>query len=302
MLNGKRFKLLATTMIALICSMSICYAAGTENSAYVRTSKTTLQKKLLYLKHGDIWVVDLPKSAPRKLTAKKDITNYCVSYDLSKIVYVRNFKKMYELDIATWKEKYLTDLEADMSNPSISPANDKVVYISNSLKEFHTSSFNKAYKETVRHLWLIDLKSLRKEDLTVDSPKQYSAPKWSPDGRRISFASGAWNVYLKNMTNSNDNLIKVGEGYYSEWFDDNTLAVGSSESVNLYNIEKMKKTNELKIQPAFAPAKFSLGLSNDLYYEDQAENVNLDISYVNTVTGQKRKVAEDARNPVFISQ
>ncbi len=300
MLTRKTFMPMVTVMTALICSMSICYAASIQSSKNVRTSKTTLQKKLLYLKNGDIWLMDMPRRAQEKLTAKKDITNYCVSYDLTKIVYVRNFKKMYELDIATWREKYLTDLETDMSNPSISPANDKVVFISNSLKEFHTSSFNKAYKETVRHLWLIDLKSLRKEDLTVDSPKQYSAPKWSPDGRRISFASGAWNVYLKNMTNSNDNLIKVGEGYYSEWFDDNTLAVGSSESVSLYSAEKMEKIKEIKIQPAFAPAKFSLGLSNDLYYEDQAENVNLDISYVNTVTGQKRKVAEDARNPVFI--
>jgi dipeptidyl aminopeptidase/acylaminoacyl peptidase len=299
MINKKKFKSVITT-VALIGLVSICYAVGAERPALIRTSKISLQKKLLYLKNGDIWYMDISSRIPEKVTSKQNITNYCVSNDLTKIIYVKNFKKLYELDLTTWKDKYLTDLETDMSNPSISPANDKVVYVSHSLKEFYTSSFNKAYKETVRHLWLLDLKSLKKGDLTEDSPKQYSAPQWSPDGRRISFASSAWNVYIRNMTSSDNDLIKVGDGYYSEWVDDKTLAVGSSKSVNFYNTEKIEKTSEIKIQPAFSPAKFSLGIANDLYYEDQTENVNLDIIYINTVTGQKGKVAEDARNPIYV--
>lgn len=300
MLNENKTKSVFTTIVAVVSLLSIFYVTGIETVANARTSKITFQKDLLYLKNGDIWSMDISKRATEKLTSKKDITNYCVSYDLTKIIYVRNFKKMYELDTTTWEEKYLTDLETDMSNPSISPANDKVVYISHSIKVFYTSPSNKAYKETVRHLWLFDLKTLRKEDLTEDSPKQYSAPKWSPDGRRISFTSSARDVYIKNMPSSDVNLKKVGAGYYSEWCDDKTIAVGSSESVTLYNVEKMEKINEIKIQPAFFPAKFSLGASNDLYYEDQTENANLDISHVNTVTGQKSKVVEDARNPIYI--
>jgi len=300
MINTKKFKFMITTTIILFGAILICYAVGTENPTDIRTSKIALQNKLLYLKNGDIWYMDISKRIPEKLTAKEDITNYCVSYDLTKMIYVRNFKKMYEQDITTGRGKYLTDLETDMSNPSLSPANDKVVYISYSLKEFFTSPYNKAYHERVRHLWLIDLKSLQKIDLTEESPKQYSAPRWSPDGLRISFASSAWDVYIKKMSSFKNDSMKIGVGYYSEWLGNNILAVGGSSSVNLYSLDRMEKTGELKMQPAFDPAKFSLAVSNNLYYEDQTENANLDISYVNTATGQKGKVVEDARNPTFI--
>jgi len=278
-----------------------CYAESTSSSnIYEHGNVAALKNKLLYLKNGDIWIADISKGIHEQLTAKKDITNYCISYDLTKMIFVRNFSSSYELDLVTGVEKHVTDLETDMSNPSISPVNDKVVYTSKSLKEFYTSPINKAFKQRVRHLWLIDLKSRKKIDLTEDSPKQYSAPKWSPDGRRISFTSSSWDVYIKNMVNSSEGIVKVGAGYFSEWLNEKTLAIGGPEAINVYNIEKMEKINEAKFQPGFYPADFSFGISNKLYYEDQTENPDIDLSYVNIETGQKGKIVEDAKNPLFV--
>jgi len=116
----------------------------------------------------------------------------------------------------------------------------------------NTSSYNKALKETVRHIWLLDLKTHNKIDLTEDSPTQHSAPSWCPDGTKISFAKGIWDVYLRDMTGPN-RIIKVGPGYYSEWLDEKTIAVGNFESVTLYNLETMDKKSKLRFNPASIP-------------------------------------------------
>jgi dipeptidyl aminopeptidase/acylaminoacyl peptidase len=298
-----KFKLgcLLLMVMAMVSNFQIYQAEARDASKfYSFDNQAVLKNKLLYLKGGDIWIADLSKRSHKRLTDKKDVTNYSISYDLTRLVFVRNFNKLYEIDLTKEKEKYISDLKIDMSNPSISPANDKIVYVSKSLKDFSPYPSNKAYKEKVRHIWIIDLKSMKKIDLTEESSNQYSAPKWSPDGRRISFTSGSWDVYVKNMTEPGENVMKVGAGYYSEWINQKTLAVGGPEIISVYNIEEMKKISEIKIQPAFHPAKFSFGTSNRIYYEDQTENPDIDISCVDATSVQERKVIVDARSPIFV--
>lgn len=287
------------TFFVGLSSLIIIFCGAARAEGTLPRKQLVLKNKLLYLKKGDIWAIG-SEGVNERLTEKKDITNYCVSHDLTKIIFVRDFKRMFDLNVKLGKEKYLTDLETDMSNPSISKENDKVIYISKSLKEFNTSPYNKAYKERVRHLWLLDLKSLKKMDLTEDSPKQYSAPTWSPDGRWISFTSSAWDVYIKNMTGNKADIKKVAAGYYSEWFDTKMLAIGSPELITLYDADTMQKTSEIRVQFGFDPAKFTFVNSKNFYFEDQTENVNLDISYYDIATRLKRKIVEDARSPQFL--
>jgi adenine-specific DNA methylase len=102
------------------------------------------------------------------------------------------------------------------------------------------------------------------------------------------------------MANPSEGILKVGAGYFSEWLNEKTLAIGGPEAINVYNIEKMEKINEAKFQPGFYPADFSFGISNKLYYEDQTDNPDIDISYIDITTQQKGKVIKDARSPIFV--
>ncbi len=296
LIKGKKLFFLITFISSIFVSFA-CYAELPDAS---NKDKLISKNDLIYLKNKDIWVFDTLSKHHRQFTRTADISNFGVSADLTKIVFVRNAKKLYLLDMATRKESFITDVETDMSNPSISPANDKVVYISKSLKEFTPYPSNQAFKTKVRHVWVIDLKSVKKTDLMGDSPNQYSAPKWSPDGRRISFASGSWEVSVKSMETNNEVIAKVGPGYYSEWIDDKTLAVGSNDKITIYNLETTEKVREIKFQPGFFPAKFSIGTANDLYFEDMSENPDGDIAYLDITNSKQQKLVEDARSPLFI--
>lgn len=289
-------------IFGLTVMLNLSFATDAENSKFIIIQDISLKNKLLYLKNGDIWVTDPTAKSYQQLTMLNDVSNFTISYDLAKIVLVRNYKKLYIIDLITSKEEFLSDLETDMSSPSISPSNDKIVYISKSRKEFDISPF---MKDKVRHIWIIDVATKKSSDLTENSSIQYSTPKWSPDGGKISFTSMSmrskgWKVYaVKADNNIEKNKKEVAEGFYSDWLDNKTLIIGSSDKITFYNVNTLKKIKEFKLETGFFPAKFSFAPPNNIYYEDGRENPNLDIGIINIIDFEQKIIFQDARSPVF---
>src|SRR6185369_8321472 len=81
--------------------------------------------KLLYLKNHDVWSFDPISKNHKQITHSHKITNYSISSDGKKLVYVSN-NNMFIQNILSNKSVFLTNIEADMSSPSLSPANDTI--------------------------------------------------------------------------------------------------------------------------------------------------------------------------------
>lgn len=280
--------------------------------------KILLKNKLIYLlsnlssfsgEKGDIWITD-PSDIKntQQLTNVGDISSFSISYDLTKIVLVRNFKKLYMIDLLTGGEDFLINIEVetkiggepsisifDHSAPSISPTNDKIVFIS------------KSKRDGVNHIWMIDVATKEKVNLTENSPSKYLYPKWSPDGEKISFISkkgkkNEFMVFIMNIATASKNILEVTEGFYSEWVDSKTLIVASGMDMYyrfiFYNIEKLKKIKELKLPPGFV-IKFSFAPPNYVYYEDESKSPITDISRMDTISLERKIIIKNAKSPIF---
>lgn len=312
--------ILSMLIVLIITNIVFSSDRNQKESKLLLAQKILLKNKLIYLlsnlnsfsgEKGDIWITDPSdiKNA-QQLTNVGDISSFSISYDLTKIVLVRNFKKLYMIDLLTGNENFLTDIDVetkigaelthpisifDHSAPSISPTNDKIVLIS------------KSKRDRVNHIWMIDVATKEKVDLTENSPTQYSYPKWSPDGGKISFISkksknNEFIVFIMNMATASKNIVEVTEGFYSEWLDSKTLIVASGMDMYyrfiFYSIEKLKEIKELKLPPGFV-IKFSFAPPNYIYYEDESKSPITDISRMNTISLERKIIIKNAKSPIF---
>jgi len=296
-----KFRLGVFVIIYFVFStLPVCHAGLSAGSTISTVSKkeTFLKNKLLYIKTGNIWLFDPATKQNIQFIQANDVVNFSVSSDYNKIAAIKN-NKLYIINAKTNEEVFLMEVETDMSNPTISPTNDKVIYISESEKEFNKPQ---AATRKVRHIWIVDLNTKAKVDLTKDSPYHHTAVQWSPDGRWVSFASSrgnGWRVYLMNMIDKKQSVKEIESGIFSSWLDNKTLAIGNSHSIKIYDVRSLKQFREIKMQPGFSPAKFAFAGDNNLYYEDMTENPDLDISHLDLVSGKKSRVIEDGRSPMF---
>ncbi len=312
--------ILSMLIVLIISNVIFSSDRNLKESKLLLIQKISLKNKLIYLlsnlnsfsgEKGDIWIID-PSNIKNKqqLTNVSDIISFSISYDLTKIVLVRNFKKLYMIDLLTGKENFLTDIDVetkigaelmhpisifDHSAPSISPTNDKIVFIS------------KSKRDRVNHIWMIDVATKEKVDLTENSPTQYSYPKWSPDGRKISFISkngkkNEFMIFIMNIATAGKNIVEVTEGFYSEWLDSKTLIIASGMDMRyrfiFYNIEKLKKIKEFKLPPGFT-TKFSFAPPNYFYYEDESKSPITDISRMDIINLKNEIIIKNAKNPIF---
>ena len=305
-------------IVLIIAIIFLSSDRNQKESKLLMEPKISLKNKLMYLlsnlssfsgEKGDIWIIDPSdiKNA-RQLTNVGDISSFSISYDLTKIVLVRNFKKIYMIDLLTGKEDFLTDIEVetksgvepslstfDHSAPSISPTNDKVVFIS------------KSKRDMVKHIWMINVETKEKVDLTENSPNQHSRPKWSPDGSKIFFLTrpgdkNELTVFIMNMFNVNKNIIKVSEGFSAEWVDNKTLIIATAKDMFyrfiFYNLDNLAEIKEIEIPPGFV-GPFTFAMPNILYYEDESKSPITDISRMDIISLKKEIIIKNAKKPVF---
>jgi dipeptidyl aminopeptidase/acylaminoacyl peptidase len=274
----------------------------------IKSSNISLHNKLLYIKGNNIWASDTNGKQCHQLTNTGDISNFAIASDLSKMVLVRNYKKLFIMDVITGNKKFVADVETDMSSPSISPDNNKIIITSRSKRKFDTSKYT---NETVRHIWLFDLKKKSNIDLTENSEKPCSAPQWSPDGKQISFTCSSatkkgWYIYtILDPAEINKQKKEVAPGFHSMWLDNKTIMIdninmfGSERVMVISDLENSKIVKEIRFNPGMGTFQFSFEPPNNLYYEDARENPDLDIGRLSISTLKQDIIIRDARSPIY---
>lgn len=294
-------------LLNFILTLSFCLISfNTSIAQSIKTADISLHNKLLYIKGNNIWASDTNGKQYHQLTSTGDISNFTIASDLSKMVLVRNFKKLFIIDISTGNEKYIANVHTDMSAPSISPCNTKILITSKSKNKLQTSEYS---YETVRHIFLFDLNRKKQIDLMEKSVKPSSAPHWSPDGKQISFTSSSsekkdWYIYTMQASSIMDNKKKeIMKGFNAQWLDNETLMIGTvsgpEEGITVYNMKDSKIVKEIKFNTSPWPLKFSHEPPNSIYYEDGRENPDLDIGHLDISNLKQNIIIRDARSPIY---
>jgi hypothetical protein len=286
-----------------------------------KIKKSDIQNKLLFLRNDDIWAYNVENKSEKRLTSSRDIRNYTVSADATKIAYIRALKKLYVYDTESGAETFIADVTTDASQPSFSPLGDKIALISHTKEEMDVrlSYFFKPVKERVRHIIIIDIKFKKIDDVTQDVPFPHSQVKWSPDGRWISFASfrfgffdklypfsaKKWAVYLMDLSNSKHKTTEIGGGMSSVWISSDQVVISDGVAANVLSFYDIK-TKTLKpstmIQAGFSPALFTLGgMNNEIVYYETAEGPDSGlIRSHNIKTNKTEDVVMDAAVPLYV--
>jgi Tol biopolymer transport system component len=292
-----------------------------------------IKNNLLFLRHGDIWAFDVEKKTEHQLTFNKQITNYCASADARKLAYVKELKKLYVYDLATGIEEFIAEVATDASQPSFSPLADKIALISPSKKEFEVgfkidtttlskelkaqvSNLTKPRKEKVRHAWIVDITTKSMVDITPDVPYQHSHVSWSPDGRRLSFAScrvgkdvfagNKWRVYVMELSNPKHDATAVNDsGMSSVWLNNEEIVVSegiATNTLSIYDIKTKIKKPYSAIRAGSSAPRFSLGGSHNeiIYYEESNPGGDNLIRSHNMLFDKTEDIVQNAGDPHYV--
>jgi Tol biopolymer transport system component len=88
---------------------------------------------------------------------------------------------------------------------------------------------------TAGSIWLADADGGRPRQLLEGGPRGIALPRWSPDGTKIVYVTGADSAASEGdeihvVDVATGAVTKVADGYVAEWFDDDTLVVGGGTS------------------------------------------------------------------------
>lgn len=293
-------------LIAVFIIPATSFAQNNNSKETIIVRDMDLRNKLFFSKDANIWSLDPATKSQIQITQSNDINNFCVSIDGTQVVAVREFR-MYLLDLKTGKEVFLTSLTPDASPPSISPSKDKIVYVSNSEKEFDTSTyFGPKWMEKVRHIWLYDLTTKKSVDLTESSSSSHSAPKWSLDGTKISYAKFAgwwnkdWKVFVREMPRGRTK--EISGGFYTEWIDKNTVMVSELMGhFGIFDIKSKKRKDEFyaRTRHGYSDITFSPLSRQACFVVITADQEESNIDCYNTESKKTSTVVERAGNPMF---
>jgi dipeptidyl aminopeptidase/acylaminoacyl peptidase len=285
----KSYKLPLNTIVLLavfIVSLGVSGVSLASDSVVIK--KLDIKNKLLFLRNGDVWAYNFENKSEKRLTYCRNIRNYAVSADATKIAYVRDLKKLFIYDTESGVEDFIAETTTDASQPSFSPLGDKIALIgyTKDKVESRFSYFMKPVKQHVRHILIVNVKTKNIEDVTQDIPFQHSQVSWSPDGRWLSFASYRfgvldklnlfssknWSVYLMDLGNSKHKTTEISGGMSSVWLNNYQVVVSEGVAANVLSAYDVK-TKTIKpmtmFQAGFSSPIFSFdGMNNEVvYYE-----------------------------------
>lgn len=235
------------------------------NSAF---DKIYYRDALLFLRDGNLWVMDNDGKNQRQLT-KGGIGSWSVSKDGRKIVYEE--KNNCYVNLLGSKVQKLTDTDNCLS-PVISPDGSKVAFIKIDEKfnaaEAQQLESNVFIPEYVKEgaikktgIYFIDLKTKEQKRVVGELPAIFVPKKWgsttswydsslywSPDGNSLhfmrNFIDGQQNAYLINIaTNKIDNL-GYQAGYVLNWNNGKIIYADNEGFCSIYDIIKKKEQRE----------------------------------------------------------
>ncbi len=304
----------------IIAGNNIVAAEPIHNSAQI--SSQNLKNNLLFLRGRDIWAYNIEKHTKIQLTDTRNITNYTASSDASIIAYFKNNKKLYLYNIKTGTEEFITEASTDATHPSLSPSCDKIAFVALTKDKLQVkmSNFVKPVKKTVRHVWIVDVKSKKVVDVTKDLPFPHSHVNWSPDGRWLSFASYRWEprdlsdpsfnmkwkVYLMDLNSPNHKTQEIGGGSSSVWLNNNQVVLSDGVAANvltIYDVKTRSKKPASLFKAGLSTPIFSLGGENNevIYYEVMLDDEdNGGIRSYNIKTNITEDIVNGASAPRYI--
>jgi len=292
----KTIVLIAVFTIVINLSPSFVHSSDNDNVV----GSFAANNKLLYLKKNDIWSLDqLNNNETVRVTTKKTVSSFSLSYDKTKLIIVSK-NKLYIQDIKSNVRKLISNIKTDVTPPVISSNNQKIAYISMSNEEYNVSPH---VKRKVRHIWIHDLSTRISTDITANSPYEHTSLKWSPDGTKLSFSTfrdKTWKVYIIDFTSGEEKVI--AKGSISEWIDNNTLVVLNANNdiiIEFFDIAKNKKIKEVMFKARINPGQLTFAPPNTFYSEDFSDNPDGDIKLLNINTLETKTILKDAGYPAF---
>jgi WD40 repeat protein len=156
-------------------------------------------------------------------------------------------------------------------------------------------------------------------DVTLNIPYHHSDVKWSPDGRRLSFASyrvgkdpfasKKWQVFVMELNNPSHKTTAVSDrGMSSVWLNNEKIVVSEGVATNtlsIYDIKTNIKKPFSAIRAGSSAPRFSLSGSHNevIYYEEiatpEGHSAALIRSY-NTHSDKTEDVVKDAGVPWYV--
>jgi Tol biopolymer transport system component len=200
--------------------------------------------------------------------------------------------------------KLISNSQYSIEDFAVSPDGKKIVYSAPGCVE------PDGWKEDI---YIINIDGSGLVKLTED-PERDINPSWSPDGKKIAFASkrdGIFNIYVMNADGSNQTRLTVFNALQPAWSPDGKkiafILLGDVYVMNADGSNQTRLTNSRtqKGYPAWLPdgKKIAFVLDKDLYLIDANGRNLIRLTYNGAISDFRRPIAwsPDGRKIAFTS-
>ena len=177
-----------------------------------------------------------------------NVTDFSLSADQSQVVYVVQNddlqNSMWLVTLADGKSKKLFDCtDASCSQPVWSPDDSRVI--------FEHIALTGADATGLATLWWVDMNTYKVEPLFQEGKLPGANPRWSPDGKWLSYATSE-NIRLYNFETGESRVIKSTLGASAAWSADGKSVLYRDVIINqdqfvsqlfVYDLDSQTSTN-----------------------------------------------------------
>lgn len=217
---------IVSAAVVLVLGLALTYGAytrvkeGMQNAGAATASMNETQ--LLYLAEDDnqvtqLFIMDYKEGAARVLVESRNgVIEYALSPDRSRVAYVVRTadlgNEIWMVDLATLAAGKISDCtDAACSQPIWSPDGNRLVYEHLSLSNDNATG--------LATLWWVDVNTGAARPVFQESQLPGANPRWSPDGRWLSYAASE-NVRLYNLETGESRVVKSILGSSAAWSPD----------------------------------------------------------------------------------
>jgi len=271
MVNSRRlfdrfdvFSRFAPIMPIVSALVVVALGVGLTYGAYVRAkdgfsltgagASGINEAKVLYLSEDEnkvtqLFTTDVKNKTPRKITQTSNgVIDYALSPDASRVLYILQTddleNQIWLVDLSSGEDKKLSDCtDAICSGPVWSPDGNSIVFENMSLSASNATG--------LATLWSMDVRSGEAKPVFQESQLPGANPRWSPDGKWLSYATTD-SVRLYNLTTGENHVINSILGAAANWSPDGKkilyrdVIIQDNQFITqlfVYNLGSQTKTN-----------------------------------------------------------